>query len=212
MSSATLRRPVEHDEEHTQQAHYGTLYPDTRLSPGIAIEVQNPLTTVHAIFRVVTRVVIQVAEVAASVIYRTASVKTSTCFDEQVQQQEHITDRLARMWYTIEKYGELKAGWDGEDAELISEESRRTAGQVLIKIAQALMTSNAASFPRVRPSPDGSVSFNWVQGNRELALFVNGDTVEVQRWEPLDSYASQGFWQLTSDTISEHIDWLLGLL
>ena len=115
------------------------------------------------------------------------------------------------MWYAIGKYGELQVGWDGEDARPISEATRRTAEKVLLKIGQALFRSNAASFPRVRPSPDGSVSFNWIQGNRELAVFVDGEAVEVQRWEPLESYASQGFWQLSSDTISEHIDWLLGL-
>jgi len=210
MSSATLPSPIGQEEEQNVPC-FGTLYGESPLSPGVP--VANPAATTQSIFRVVTRVIVLViAEVAAAVIYRPSNIRTSTFFDEQGHQQEHIIDRVARLRYAVEKYGELEAGWDGEDAEPVSEATRTTAGNVLMKIAQALLRSNAASFPHVRPSPDGSVSFNWVQGNRELAMFVNEDNVEVQRWEPLDSYASQGFWELTSDTISEHIDWLLGLL
>jgi hypothetical protein len=103
----------------------------------------------------------------------------------------------------------LVPNWDGEGAEPISLETISTALHVIEHIAILLQRKNTSSKPSVRPFPDGSIFLKWIQGQKELAITVRGREIEGQHWEPLDSFQSQGLWEISVGDIPEHIEWVL---
>jgi hypothetical protein len=120
-----------------------------------------------------------------------------------------ISKTVAELHAKAAALAQLKKNWDGEDAEPVSTETLATTTRVLEHIFLMLSRKNSLSSPSIRPFPDGSVFFKWVQGQRELTMTVRGQSVDVQRWEPLDSYESQGLWEISVDDTPEHIEWVL---
>jgi hypothetical protein len=106
-------------------------------------------------------------------------------------------------------FAQLSQNWDREGAEPISRETISTALQIIEHIAIVLERKNTSSLPSVRPFPDGSVFFKWICGQKELAITVEGRNLEVQRWEPLDAFQSQGLWEIPVDATAEHVEWVL---
>jgi hypothetical protein len=58
------------------------------------------------------------------------------------------------------------------------------------------------------PSEDGTVLFKWIRNNKELSITVEQNLLQVQRWMPLTSYESEGYWEITPGQVREHFDWL----
>jgi len=109
----------------------------------------------------------------------------------------------------IVDFAQLTPNWDGEGAEPVERETIITGLQLIEHIAIVLERKNTNSVPSVRAFPDGSIFFKWIRGQKELAITVQGRNVEVQRWEPLDAFQSQGLWQISVDATSEHVEWVL---
>jgi len=120
-----------------------------------------------------------------------------------------ISKNVAELCAKVAELAQLKKNWDGEDGEPVSAETLVATSRVLQHVFLMLSRKNALSSPSVRPFPDGSVFFKWVQGQRELTITIQGQSVDVQRWEPLDSYESQGLWEVSVDDTPEHIEWVL---
>jgi hypothetical protein len=120
-----------------------------------------------------------------------------------------ILGTVAALRAKVAALAQLKKNWDGEDGEPVSAETLATTTKVLEHISLVLSRKNILSSPSIRPFPDGSVFFKWVQGQRELTITIHGQNVDVQRWEPLDSYESQGLWEVSVDDTPEHIEWVL---
>lgn len=116
--------------------------------------------------------------------------------------------RFARLRAEAMGFAVLGDDWDGDGAREISLETVRTAGDVLGAAEQA--SRAGAPVPRVQPFADGSVFFKWVHGDREVQITVKEREIAVQRWEPLDTFASQGRWEgISPAEIWDHIKWLL---
>lgn len=59
------------------------------------------------------------------------------------------------------------------------------------------------------PSEDGTVLFKWIRKDKELSITVEQNLLQVQRWTPLTSYESEGYWEITPDQVRDHFDWLI---
>jgi hypothetical protein len=137
--------------------------------------------------------------------------KPSTAFlsNESVLSQLKKIEPLAALRRKINHYLQLKNNWDGEGAQVVSQPTINTALQVIEHIAIVLERKRTSVLPKVRASADGSIVFKWIFGNKELVITVIGTNLEVQRWEPLDAFQSQGLWEHPIDAAAEHVEWVL---
>jgi hypothetical protein len=143
-----------------------------------------------------------------AIVYQPTSAG-SLVFGGWTSDSHRINANLPDLRRRVSGFPELPRNWDGEGAEPVSGETVATTLQVLERIAIVLERKNTSSLPSVRPFPDGSVFFKWICGQKELAITIEGTNVEVQRWEPLDAFQSQGLWEISVDATAEHVEWVL---
>ncbi|HTC95721.1 MAG TPA: hypothetical protein VK699_19925 [Terriglobales bacterium] len=143
-----------------------------------------------------------------SVVYRPYT-RVSTALDDLVLGERRVPAIVFDLRRKVTGFARLATNWDNDGAEAVSRQTVATAEQLIEHVALVLERKNTSTSPCVRPFPDGSVFFKWIQGQKELAVTVLGRHVEVQRWEPLDTFRSQGLWQISIDDVSEHIEWVL---
>jgi len=122
---------------------------------------------------------------------------------QRVVIQEHsLSTQLRR----LRKLGD---GWDGEKASHISEETGSTAEALIEQLLQVSLSNLAIPNARLGPLPDGTLRFECTYLSKELFLTVSDKTVEVQKWQPLDSVESLGYWETDLQGIREHLEWLV---
>jgi hypothetical protein len=143
-----------------------------------------------------------------SVVYQPTSA-TPVLLEEFVYSALRSNANTSALRRKVSGFSHLPHNWDGEGAEPTSEDTINTSMRVVEQIAVVLERKNTSSLPSVRPFPDGSVFFRLICGQKELAITVENRNVEVQRWQPLDAFQSQGLWEISVDAIPEHVDWAL---
>jgi hypothetical protein len=147
--------------------------------------------------------------IVRSVVYQPGSFCRYKPFDDPfcIYRLEPIAIPELRM--RVISFAGLAENWDGEDARPISEQTITTALRAIEQIAIVLGRKNTSSSPSVRAFPDGSIFFKWVHGSKELALTVLQESIEVQRWEPVENVHSTGLWEVPVDGVTEHVEWAL---
>jgi hypothetical protein len=109
----------------------------------------------------------------------------------------------------LRRLRKLEDGWDGEKASHISEETCNAAEALIGQLLQVSLSSLAIPSVRLGPLPDGNLRFECTHSSRELFLTISGKVVEVQKWQPLDSVESLGFWETDVRGAREHLEWLV---
>ncbi|MGH9525568.1 MAG: hypothetical protein ACRD2F_02750 [Terriglobales bacterium] len=117
----------------------------------------------------------------------------------------------ADLWLKISSFARLGNNWDNEGAEAPSESTVGAAQETALWLTLPL-AARAGEGPR--PSvclfADGSVFFKWIYREKELQVTVDGRSVAVQRWHPLECFESEGRWEdLKPPAVLEHARWLL---
>lgn len=211
--SATASRSLTRDQE--EEAIFSILYGDSALVPEMVdVRVNDPSALLGNSTATVTAVQIGGYLIAQPishkpfVAYRTRGRSLISAL-EVLDGYSRNLETVAALRAKVAVLAQLKKNWDGEDGEPVSAETLATTTKVLEHISLVLSRKNILSSPSIRPFPDGSVFFKWVQGQRELTITIHGQNVDVQRWEPLDSYESQGLWEVSVDDAPEHIEWVL---
>jgi hypothetical protein len=143
-----------------------------------------------------------------AIVYQPTSAG-SLVFGGWSQEASRTNTSIADLRRKVSGFAQLPRNWDGEGAEPVSGETVAATLQILERIAIVLERKNTSSLPSVRPFPDGSVFFKWICGQKELTLTVDGQSIEVQRWEPLNAFQSQGLWEISVDATTEHVEWVL---
>jgi hypothetical protein len=103
----------------------------------------------------------------------------------------------------------LTDGWDGENALRISEATSSTAEAVIQRLLEVSLGSSVIPNTHLGPLPDGTLRFECTHSNKELFLTISEDAVEVQKWQPLDSVESLGYWETDERGVREHLEWLV---
>jgi hypothetical protein len=202
-------------EQGVDDPFFGFLYGNTALVPElVGLKIQDPNAQAEQLSDAFTSKYIyprprsQSPGLVGSVVYcRTCAAAVEDMF--AVAGHSPSAQKMAELRRKILGFAQLRPNWDGEDGEELSPETIATALKIVEHIAIVLGRKNTCAAPSVRPFPDGSVFFKWIQGQRELTLTVLGRSIEAQRWEPLDAYHSQGLWEISVDETPEHIEWVL---
>jgi len=119
-----------------------------------------------------------------------------------VLQEHSLSAQLRRL-------SRLEAGWDGDTAPGISEETRSTAEGIIKQVQQVALSHLAILKTRLGPLPDGSLRFECTESNKELFVTVSDKAIEVQAWQPLDAVESVGYWETDTTGVMEHLEWLV---
>lgn len=69
-------------------------------------------------------------------------------------------------------------------------------------------STKISSNPRLAPIDDGSIRFEWVNGNKELFLTVMGNSIESQKWQPLEAIESEDYRVVSLDSVDHELEWL----
>jgi hypothetical protein len=103
----------------------------------------------------------------------------------------------------------LADGWDGENASRISEATSSTAEAVIQQLLEVSLGDSVIPNTHLGPLPDGTLRFECTHSNKELFLTISEKAVEVQKWQPLDSVDSLGYWETNLEGTREHLEWLV---
>ena len=217
----TAPRWLTTEKEQTEPACFGFMLPDPNLFPEVVgVSVGDTSGFAQHLSNVLTMVVLKPgsgksaaflaqADTAHAVIYQRFVQACRTALEDLYVALPRTLEAVSELRRKVESFGKLAANWDAEGAAPISSETVNTALQVIEHIAIVLERKNTLSIPTVRPFPDGSIFFKWIRGQKEVAITVEGRNVEVQRWEPLDTFHSLGLWEIPVDATSEHVEWIL---
>ncbi len=110
----------------------------------------------------------------------------------------------------INDFERMGEGWDDEGALAFGHATVRSARAVARTISLFLQVSQIRTVPSIVPLRDGSIRFEWVNGDRELFLTVLDRHVEAQRWRPLGTVQSLSYVQMRPEEISAELEWLAG--
>lgn len=214
-------RKLTTDRDRPDDAVFGMLFGNSNLFPEVsAVRVGNAVDIGQYLPNVLTTIVMRPAagatvdyfarpDTSMSVIYQRYAQAYNCSAEDLVSTQARTAEMVSELRRKVSGMAQLSANWDGEGALAVSVETVDTSFSVIEHIAIVLERKNTNSIPTVRPFPDGSIFFKWIRGQKELAITVNGRDVEAQRWEPLDSFHSQGLWEISVDATSEQVDWVL---
>jgi hypothetical protein len=119
-----------------------------------------------------------------------------------VLQEHSLSAQLRRL-------SKLEAGWDGDTAPAISEETRDTAEEIIKQVQRVALSQLVILKTRLGPLPDGSLRFECTESNKELFVTVSNKAVEVQAWQPLNAVESVGYWETDTAGVMEHLEWLV---
>jgi hypothetical protein len=117
--------------------------------------------------------------------------------------------RKSALTAQLNKLKSLSPGWDGQTAPCISRETIESAKQIIGAIVSQSLSHLSTPRARIGPLPDGTARFELTHGDKELFLTVNNNSVEVQKWQPLDTIDSHGFWETDATGVKEYLAWLL---
>jgi hypothetical protein len=205
-------------DREKDEALYSVLFGDCALAPELGIRVKDPgvifgnSSATVTLFRtgVGSVCILMHRDIApTNILYACAASVAHTPADAVNSALKEEAKALATIRQKLAGFTKLAENWDAEGGRAISAETLRTAERVLEHIELILSRKNILSSPSVRPSPDGSVTFKWIQGQKELDLVVTGQAVDAQRWHPLESYESEGLWEISVDDTPEQIEWVL---
>jgi hypothetical protein len=108
----------------------------------------------------------------------------------------------------ISELEKLNEGWDNEGALAFSPDTTRNARTVLKTMSEFLQASGIRTFPALVPLPEGSVRFEWVNGDRELFLTILRGNIEAQKWYPLDNVHSIDYAEVPVGGVGPALEWL----
>jgi hypothetical protein len=122
---------------------------------------------------------------------------------------ESVVDSwLASAKRRISEFEKLNEGWDDEGALGFSPDTIRNARAILKTISAFLQASGIRSFPAMVPLPDGSIRFEWINGDRELFLTILHGDIEVQKWHPRDNIHSIDYAEVPVGGVGPALEWL----
>jgi len=122
---------------------------------------------------------------------------------------QHVVIQEHALSTQLRRLRKLQDGWDGEKASHISDETGNTVEAIIGQLLQVSLSSLAVPNVRLGPLPDGTLRFECTHLSKELFLTVSGKNVEVQKWQPLDSVESLGYWETDLQGVREHLEWLV---
>lgn len=126
-----------------------------------------------------------------------------------VGQFEHADRLLRALQAQLDQTISLSAKSGVEKFADFDESTLGACREIIRALSPYLMESQARDEQLyLVPSADGSVLFKWIRNNKELSITVEQNLVQVQRWTPVTSYESEGYWEITPGQVREHFDWL----
>lgn len=109
----------------------------------------------------------------------------------------------------LRRLRKLQAGWDGDAAPVISDETGGTAEEVIKQVHHTTLSHLIVPAVRLGPLPDGTLRFECRNSNKELFLTISDKDIEIQAWQPLDAIEAIGYWRTDAAGVGEHLEWLV---
>jgi len=110
----------------------------------------------------------------------------------------------------LNRFKGLRGNWDAEGASPFARTTLDSARAVLQKVTDLCRNSGIQTRPAIVPLPDGSIRFEWANGDKELFLTVRKKEVEAQRWQPFNSVRSVGYKSIRPNQVDSELSWLAG--
>lgn len=122
---------------------------------------------------------------------------------------QHIVLQEYSLSAQLRRLRKLQAGWDGDVAPGISDDTGNTAEEVIQEVQRVTLSRLATPTTRLAPLPDGNLRFECTHSNKELFITISDKAVEIQAWQPLDAVESFGYWKTDAAGAREHLEWLV---
>lgn len=109
----------------------------------------------------------------------------------------------------LRRIRKLQAGWDGDAAPVVTDETGGTAQEVIGRLQHAALSKLALSEVRLGPLPDGTLRFECRHSDKELFLTISGKDIEIQAWQPLNAVEAIFYGRTNAAGVGEHLEWLV---
>lgn len=115
---------------------------------------------------------------------------------------------IAAAFKKLNAFQQWPPNWNDDMAAAFSPETLDTARDVLQKTWNFSAQNSIHTRPNIVPLDDGSVRFEWVNRDKELFLTISGDSIEAQRWHPLDEVESETYQAISPSAVESELEWL----
>jgi len=121
--------------------------------------------------------------------------------------------RFSRPWIAsaikeLNDFQQWLPNWNEAGAAPIGAKTLDTAREVLQTLWGVSVGCGIRTEPNIVPLEDGSVRFEWKNGDKELFLTVLDASIEAQRWHPLESVESQSYHIIEPSAVEQEMEWL----
>lgn len=135
--------------------------------------------------------------------------RSSLPIETGVEQIGKVDQCMMSLQQELELIVHLSPDSLGESTLAFKEETIETCKGLIKSVGGYLAGSDlTGTSPFLIPSPDGTVLFKWVVKEKELSIMVEESLLQVQRWNPISSYESEGYWEISLSEIGDQFDWL----
>lgn len=139
---------------------------------------------------------------------RTIQFRPDAMLQASLPQLERVDRYLATLQDQLNRVDPVTSS-QSEDFEQFDSKTIATSRKLVGMLYPYLLKDiEEEEIPYVVPTPDGTILFNWLRRDKELSITVTHNILQVQRWTPLSSYESEGYWEIGLDKIREHFDWV----
>lgn len=189
-------------------------------SPMMVSNLSRPMTPVHFVQFVDPLLTIDLmvggmtAAMPLSVSKQTFNVLSVSCTDLSVTEVELVPQIsisvpwIATAFKKLNAFQQWPPNWNDDKAVVFSPETLDTARDVLQKTWNLSARNPIHTKPNIVPLEDGSVRFEWVNRDKELFLTIFGNSIEAQRWHPLDAVESETYQTILPSAVESELEWL----
>jgi hypothetical protein len=189
-------------------------------SPMMVSNLSRPMTPMHFVQFVDPLLTIDLmvggmtAAMPLSISKQTFNARYVGCTDLSFTEVELIPQIpisvpwIATAFKKLNAFQQWPPNWNDDKAVAFSTETLDTARDVLQKAWTLSAHNSIHTKPNIVPMEDGSVRFEWVNRDKELFLTIFGNTIEAQRWRPLDTVESEMFRTILPGAVESELEWL----
>jgi len=127
---------------------------------------------------------------------------------ELVSQVSISVPWIATAFKKLGTFQQWPPNWNDDRAVAFNSETLDTARDVLQKAWNLSAQNSIHTKPNIVPLEDGSVRFEWVNGDKELFLTILGNSIEAQRWHPLNAVESETYKTILPSAVESELEWL----
>jgi hypothetical protein len=142
-------------------------------------------------------------------IYRVPApqLMPGTLYD--IPRADKIARKICALRDRLRQLQSFSQGWDANKGETFTAETLASVSKVIDLFLTQCVVNSVVPCVLLGPLPDGSLRFECKKDNKELFITVLGESITLQRWQPLDAVESEGYWDTTLEGVQPQIEWLL---